>query len=917
MGPRAGESRKLSGKVVHVSADGRYGYIRVNNRRGPDVHFWMDVVRDSGGLSLDFGDRVDLWIQPQGEGRTTAGAVHLVSLARDTDRRKKALAQMEQWRQQICMQNPPVQDAKFQARSGRALWQAVLDLLEPTMRNETWQAEARRGPGPSSASPPSQSAEAASPITCRHAFCAERHYAEKVYLQNRALRNDPAEQSSMSVEEVNYTHAEISDQFGDGRPLESLLADLRRGKILPSDDRMQLEACLLKDKYRSLNNRRLRVLKLFHSEQKRMDPTCDVQVQVQLRPLCKSTARFIQELCKSDDRSEQTSPLHPGAKQAKQTLSDIENASVQNRKNALVTKWALSSLGKAQEVLVSALTYIGAPTRQRTGLINTVSRDKRRRLDDDMTNMINIKREQVINGEEVEVVEFEEKLYMLNQKLCKALQDKQDRQREAIKIKIRIVPLCPWTAKMVLANSSRTDGKDVESKGSESEWPLCRLVYLLLDLANGLAQEPNFASTFDLIAASALLGQGALIAALKEQEHGSRMWEAAALLLLNLFKLAPTGSKAAMPVCAYMQDVTDELRDLEESNCQSRRWLNLLSFSTRAIVGRSSDAYEANWDMLSLVPTLHQIQRGEDQWNRRRNARELPTVRERGRYNSEQHYLDTYFRLLREECLAAIRSTLHHVGNGNMEAEQIRRDGNIFDACLTGFNVSRNQGGVLDSRIKVVFRVRPNGTWERWRSKMDRSFKFGNLVACISDNAVSQPIWMLVACRDVKNRTVALGLYSAGEDDTTRLARMWDAGKLMLIASTTYFRSLEPVLRRLQDAEQVGFPFKEELVYCQTTPRRPSNVHAADPVDWKLFFRGPRPDVKDDCKFLVVGGPEPSGRPVRFTGTSVESPDGEALFKVFLTKHDGEYGFRLQNLAGQIFIQLPGTETGIPSQGPV
>ena len=84
----------------------------------------------------------------------------------------------------------------------------------------------------------------------------------------------------------------------------------------------------------------------------------------------------------------------------------------------------------------------------------------------------------------------------------------------------------------------------------------------------------------------------------------------------------------AMPVCAYMQDVTDERRDLDESNCQSRRWLNLLSFSTRAIVGRSSNAYEA------------------------------------------------------------IRNTLYHVGNGHMEAEQIRRDGNIFDACLTGFNAT-------------------------------------------------------------------------------------------------------------------------------------------------------------------------------------------------------------------------------------
>ena len=88
-------------------------------------------------------------------------------------------------------------------------------------------------------------------------------------------------------------------------------------------------------------------------------------------------------------------PLHS---KPSRPLLDIENASVQNRKNAFVTKWALSSLGKEQEVLVSALTYIGAPTRQRNGLMNKVTRDKRRRMDDVMTNMIDLKTERAING---------------------------------------------------------------------------------------------------------------------------------------------------------------------------------------------------------------------------------------------------------------------------------------------------------------------------------------------------------------------------------------------------------------------------------------------------------------------------------------------------------------------------------------
>ncbi len=60
-----------------VGSQGRYGYIQVKDHRrtNDDVHFRMDVVRDSGGLSLAFGDRVEFWIQPQGEGwRPTAAA---------------------------------------------------------------------------------------------------------------------------------------------------------------------------------------------------------------------------------------------------------------------------------------------------------------------------------------------------------------------------------------------------------------------------------------------------------------------------------------------------------------------------------------------------------------------------------------------------------------------------------------------------------------------------------------------------------------------------------------------------------------------------------------------------------------------------------------------------------------------------
>ena len=64
---------------------------------------------------------------------------------------------------------------------------------------------------------------------------------------------------------------------------------------------------------------------------------------------------------------------------------------------------------------------------------------------------------------------------------------------------------------------------------------------------------------------------------------------------------------------------------------------------------------------------------------------DLPVIRQRGPYKSEEEYLNTYFRLLREECFYKLRKGIHDfVTNG--------------DKCSTGIKIV---AVVLSHRIKA------------------------------------------------------------------------------------------------------------------------------------------------------------------------------------------------------------------------
>lgn len=96
----------------------------------------------------------------------------------------------------------------------------------------------------------------------------------------------------------------------------------------------------------------------------------------------------------------------------------------------------------------------------------------------------------------------------------------------------------------------------------------------------------------------------------------------------------------------------------------------------------------------------------------------------------------------------------------------------------------------------------------------------------VCDRDFAAPLWLLAARRDTHD--IALDFYFEESADLEPVVRMASARSLMLIASPSYFRSFEPILRTLRASKDM--PFQQELVACESVkssfllPDRPMNA---------------------------------------------------------------------------------------------
>jgi len=179
-----------------------------------------------------------------------------------------------------------------------------------------------------------------------------------------------------------------------------------------------------------------------------------------------------------------------------------------------------------------------------------------------------------------------------------------------------------------------------------------------------------------------------------------------------------------------------------------------------------------------------------------------------GAYENVMQYLDTHFRLLREDCITSIRDGI----------VAYRKDKNAktdlafyTDVRVVGIQCSRE--GII---YRLSFQIDCDVAWNRTKRLM-----YGSLL-CLSPDNFETLLWVTVASRDLDLLTTKqqvdirapFGVISKKE--FPEFGNITTPRKFTMVESTsTYFEAYQHILSALQRMEINKFPFVNHLIRCE------------------------------------------------------------------------------------------------------
>jgi hypothetical protein len=215
-----------------------------------------------------------------------------------------------------------------------------------------------------------------------------------------------------------------------------------------------------------------------------------------------------------------------------------------------------------------------------------------------------------------------------------------------------------------------------------------------------------------------------------------------------------------------------------------------------------------------------------------------------GKYKNVMHYLDTHFRLLREDCLQPLREGIKEIIGTPHRSKTQSRDIRVYhDVVMRGIQCSRSIISIssvlfdINCRNGIVYRVSftidCEVAWERSKRLM-----YGALL-CLSCDSFKTLMWATVANRDVSLLASSLQIdirFPTGFEANFTPENVYT----MVESSTTYFEAYQHVLKALQGLDIDRFPFAEHFIECSPNILPPSYLKQRDTYDLSTVFDGGR-----------------------------------------------------------------------------
>uniref|UniRef100_A0A3Q3JND9 RZ-type domain-containing protein n=1 Tax=Monopterus albus TaxID=43700 RepID=A0A3Q3JND9_MONAL len=212
------------------------------------------------------------------------------------------------------------------------------------------------------------------------------------------------------------------------------------------------------------------------------------------------------------------------------------------------------------------------------------------------------------------------------------------------------------------------------------------------------------------------------------------------------------------------------------------------------------------------------------------------------RYTNTHLYLDTHFRLLREDFVRPLREGIQQLLQNQMaqgrsdKPLRTKRFDDIhiyFDARLVVPKCT--QTGVA---YVVQFDIEPL-KFVRWQNS--KRLLYGSLV-CLSCDNFESFLFATVSDRDPKNLEHGQVQITFTEESRLKLARIEKDQVFLMVETTAYFEAYRYVLEGLQKQEEDSLPFQRYIVECSTDVLPPAYLQRKDIYDLSSVAN---PDCKD------------------------------------------------------------------------
>ncbi|XP_019395339.1 PREDICTED: NFX1-type zinc finger-containing protein 1, partial [Crocodylus porosus] len=241
--------------------------------------------------------------------------------------------------------------------------------------------------------------------------------------------------------------------------------------------------------------------------------------------------------------------------------------------------------------------------------------------------------------------------------------------------------------------------------------------------------------------------------------------------------------------------------------------------------GGQEDSYRA----MTVYPTYNEVHRDEKPFLR-------PNIVS-GRYESTGVYLDTHFRLLREDFVRPLRE-------GILELLQSFEDKGLrkrrFDDIRIYFDTRIITPLCSSSGIvyKVQFDTKPL-KFVRWQNS--KRLLYGSLV-CMSKDHFETFLFATVSNRDSADLAKGIVQLCFTGHSQALLAEAQPSDSFLMVETTAYFEAYRHVLEGLQEVQEEDVPFQKYIVECDTLVGEPAYLRTGSAYNLAPLLEEPSPD---------------------------------------------------------------------------